>query len=450
MSIKAQDIANHWQHVADWVDWEHTCDGFKAGSPNTPITHIAVGWQSTMDALRQANDLGCELFITHEPTFYSHMDDNEAWKATPAAQEKMRFLQETGMVVYRCHDAWDTFPKIGVRDSWSAYLDLGEPVAQRGYYNLHDVPMTTAWELAGRIAEKVKPLRQQGVQFIGQKQHMVDKLAIGTGAITNAQEMVAMGADVVLLTDDGMVQWRDGAWLADTNIPAIVVNHTTAEFPGIRNLQVYLKETFDVPVELVGDSCGYEMWVTQPRLDVAVRMFRSSLNDLPEIQLPDGYHCADMQEDQVWAYIEVMNQSNFSGNCDQAWFERTFASDPLYRPEYIKIIWKGDKPVAAAAAWHTDSDEEPRGKLHWVGAINTARGLGLGKAITLAALYGHKARGFKQAILDTHTWRLNAIAAYMHMGFEPLPTETAPQEVWDQVLKDLETWRKRYAVMKGH
>jgi len=60
--------------VGTWVDWEAgaTCDGFKYGGPDTQIRGIAVAWQSSLPALRQAHELGCNLFITHEPTLRAH------------------------------------------------------------------------------------------------------------------------------------------------------------------------------------------------------------------------------------------------------------------------------------------------------------------------------------------------------------------------------------------
>jgi mycothiol synthase len=98
--------------------------------------------------------------------------------------------------------------------------------------------------------------------------------------------------------------------------------------------------------------------------------------------------------------------------------------------------------VAAAAAWHKEIDGVRWGMIHWVGATSTARGQGLGKIVTLAALHRLRERGFTRAMLDTDIWRLPAVAAYLRLGFRPWPTEAAPQEVWARVLADLDAWRK--------
>jgi putative NIF3 family GTP cyclohydrolase 1 type 2/GNAT superfamily N-acetyltransferase len=446
---KARDIHEHFRSVGTWVDWEpgHTCDGFKYGDPNTEVKGIAVGWQSLQSALEEAQVLGCNFFITHEPTFYSHMDDNEAMKATAPAQRKMAFLERTGMVVYRCHDVWDIFPGLGIVDAWSEFLGLGKPVAHARYYNLHRVPPTTVWELVQRLAQRSAPLGEQAVQLIGKKWQMVHRLAVGTGAITDVRRMVELGADVVLTTDDGTALWRDAAWMADLGLPIIRVNHMTAEIPGLRKLTEYLRERFPgTPVHFVGPTCSYEIFATERFHDTGIRMRRDNLDNLLPVTLPDGYTWRPIKAEEAWAYIEVMNRSNYSGECDQAWFEHTYAQDPEYDPSYLQIIWKGEQPVAAAGAWHTEIEGERWGMVHWVGVAYSERAKGLGKAIVLATLHRLRGRGFGRAMLGTQVWRLPAIAAYARLGFRPWPNESAPQEVWDRVLADLKTWRKSSAV----
>lgn len=440
----ALDVHNHFRGIGPWVDWEgRTPDGFKAGDPHTPVRGIAVGWQSMLSSLHDAHARGCNLFITHEPTYYSHMDDDEALRGSPPAQRKNAFLRRTGMVIYRCHDVWDIYPRLGIVDAWSEFLELGEPVARSKYYALHRVPRTMAWELVRRIGRRVATLGEQSVRFIGRKTQMVQRLAVGTGAITNVRQMVELGADIVLTTDDGIRYWGDGAYAADLGLPVMVVNHMTAEIPGLRRLVEYLRTLYPgLPVEFVGPTCGYEIAATELSRDTPIRMRLDRLDDLPPIVVPDGYVCRPMAPEETWAYIKVMNLSNFAGECDEAWLARTFSDDPLYDPSYCQILWKGGEPVAAATGWHMDLDGQPWGLIHWVGVTNTERSVGLGKAVTLAAMHKLKQRGFTRALLNTSVWRLPAVATYLRLGFRPWPTDTAPQSVWNTVLADLAAWRE--------
>src|SRR4051812_27910827 len=57
------------------VPWQQqTVDTFKAGDPDTPVTGVATTMMATYDVLTRAAAEGKNLVITHEPTFYGHLD----------------------------------------------------------------------------------------------------------------------------------------------------------------------------------------------------------------------------------------------------------------------------------------------------------------------------------------------------------------------------------------
>lgn len=257
--MKAIDLHDHMRRVGEWVDWEHTCDGFKAGSPETEVCGIAVAWQSTFPALREAHEAGCNLFITHEPTYYTHMDDDPDVFRHEHARQKKQFLEDTGMVVYRCHDVWDVMPEIGIVDSWARGLGFeGEPAAAQRFYVAYPVEGTLG-SVARHIRDKVAPIGQERVMVIGDQNQPVSRIALGTGAITQLDVMVGLGADVVVGTDDGMSVWSAGEWALDKGLPLILVNHATAEEWGIANLASYVGESFpDVPVRHISQGCMYK------------------------------------------------------------------------------------------------------------------------------------------------------------------------------------------------
>ena len=68
-----------------------------------------------------------------------------------------------------------------------------------------------------------------------------------------------MGADVLLLTDDGTRQWESAQWSEDSEIPLIIVNHATAEEPGMRTLAKYLQDKYpDINVLPIERGCLYQ------------------------------------------------------------------------------------------------------------------------------------------------------------------------------------------------
>lgn len=60
----------------------------------------------TMDVIQQAKDCNANFIITHEPTFYNHEDFTEHLHSNPIFINKLRVLEENGVVVWRFHDNW--------------------------------------------------------------------------------------------------------------------------------------------------------------------------------------------------------------------------------------------------------------------------------------------------------------------------------------------------------
>ena len=49
------------------------------GKPDTPIKKVITVWTPYWKALKQARDVGANVLVVHEPTFYTHwgLDGNE-------------------------------------------------------------------------------------------------------------------------------------------------------------------------------------------------------------------------------------------------------------------------------------------------------------------------------------------------------------------------------------
>jgi putative NIF3 family GTP cyclohydrolase 1 type 2 len=267
-ALRARDVDAHMRGLGTWVNWQATVDTFKAGDPDREVRAIAVAWQSQWPALRAAHEAGCDLFVTHEPTYYVHRDDDPKGYADERLEAKRAWLEASGMVVYRCHDVWDVVPQHGVRDSWARGLGLAGPVLAedaRRYYGLYDVPRMPLRRLARDIAARVQAIGQSSVQLVGDGDRPVERLAIGTGAACRVPDMAALrapdgrGPDALLVTDDGIRFWADGSWAIDRDLPLLVVNHATAEEWGMRSLAGYLRERFPgVAVRHLSQGCQYE------------------------------------------------------------------------------------------------------------------------------------------------------------------------------------------------
>lgn len=256
--MKAREIDEHMRSVGTWVDWDHTCDRFIVGDPDTTVSGIAVAWQARTAALRAAADLGCNLFVTHEPVFYRHMDDDESVFSQRDARDKRQLIEDRGIVIFRCHDVWDRMPEIGIVDSWAAHLGLEGRLATDGFHSVYPAPQPTLADLARHVAARTQDLGQDGVEMVGEGGARISRVAVGCGAITRYDAMANLGADAIIGTDDGMNYWSGGAWALDSGIGLIIVNHCTAEEPGMRNLARYIgQQNPNVRTEFIGQGCMF-------------------------------------------------------------------------------------------------------------------------------------------------------------------------------------------------
>ena len=244
-----------------WINREKTVDRFIYGNPDEQLKGISVGWMSYSWALEEAVRHGCNLFITHEPTFYDHWDSDPESLNLEAARIKRAFLDENKLTILRCHDLWDQFQSIGIPDSWARTLGFGQPIGGQGWNRILDVSGLTVRDVAERVAGRVEKLGQQAVQVIGDLDRTVSRLAIGTGAITPLRHfMLEMGADAALCTDDGFTYWCDGALAIDSDWPVIVVHHHVAEEHGLELLANHLGMKFpEVPVRHIPQKCMYHL-----------------------------------------------------------------------------------------------------------------------------------------------------------------------------------------------
>lgn len=250
-----------------WMDLNTTVDTFKAGDPEAEVKGIAVAWQSYTWALEKAVQLGCNIFITHEPTFYTHRDklDDPFSNQLPGFFKKKQWIEEQGLVILRCHDLWDQMPEIGITDSWARLLGLEHAVLKDGYYQVYEVPETRVDHFAERVADLVKPLGQDSVKVLGPLDRRVSRVGIGTGAVASLVAFTEKyQVDLAVCTDDAFTYWRDGEYAIDQQIPVIVVNHAVSEEMGIRNLAIHLKNSFPlIPVHHIAQGCAFKFIPSQ-------------------------------------------------------------------------------------------------------------------------------------------------------------------------------------------
>ncbi|MEN6664119.1 MAG: Nif3-like dinuclear metal center hexameric protein [Phycisphaerae bacterium] len=257
-----RDIHDHLKTQGTWVNWESTADTFKAGDSGRAVTTVAVAWKASWAALKEAHARGAELFISHESICVCASNNStqpESVSALPSEKPKFDWLEQSGLVVYRCHDLWDRFPKIGIRDTWQRGLELGGKIVNEvGSLLVTEIAPIRAATLAQHVLTKIRPLGQNGLLLAGDGDKIVRRVATGAGVTVDPIAMIDAGADVGIITDDYYCFVRMGTHARELDFPTITVNHGVSEEWGVVNLARYLAVAFpQLEVFHIPQTCAY-------------------------------------------------------------------------------------------------------------------------------------------------------------------------------------------------
>lgn len=238
------------------VPWrQDTVDTFKAGNPDTPVTGIALTMMATMDVLQRASAQGLNFVITHEPTFYAHLDTPEGMAENdPVWAEKRAFIQAHNMVVWRFHDHWHMRHPDGIEAGVVHTLGWEKFQKSDNQY-LFELPETNLRSLAEQVAEK---LHSPVVRVVGDPEMKVTRVGLSPGSAGFVPETHALELDSVQVLLVGETrEWETVEYAADAvaehhNKALVVIGHIPSEQPGMEECTRWLKGfVTSVPIEFV-------------------------------------------------------------------------------------------------------------------------------------------------------------------------------------------------------
>jgi len=266
LSLAAQEPGLTAQAVIDriqknvGVPWTTpTVDTFKAGDPSTPVTGIAVTMMATLDAIQRAAASGKNLVITHEPTFYSHLDQTaDLEKANDAVlAEKQAFIRDHHIVVWRFHDHWHRRKPDGIQLGMTHALGW-EKFQNPANAHLFTIPETTLDGLATSVKHK---LGITAMRVVGDSNMRLTKVAMLPGAGGSASQIRMLERDDVEALLIGEVpEWETVEYVADAMTEhkrkgLVLLTHIPSEQAGMEECAKWLKSfvpevrTTWIPVE---------------------------------------------------------------------------------------------------------------------------------------------------------------------------------------------------------
>jgi len=242
------------------VPWQaKTVDTFKAGDPDTPVVGIATSFMATLDMLQRAAAAGKNFIVSHEPTFYNHLDQTQDLTADPVFRAKMEFIGKNKLVVWRFHDHWHARKPDAIYTALAQLLGWDKYSMDKGQM-LYALPPTTLGALAGDMQSR---LRTQALRVIGDPRSEVSKVALSPGAAGLGMQLTLMPkADVYVCGE--ATEWEGIEYARDTiacgqRKGMILAGHVVTEEPGMNLCAQWLKTLVpEVPVEWI--PAGDPFW----------------------------------------------------------------------------------------------------------------------------------------------------------------------------------------------
>jgi putative NIF3 family GTP cyclohydrolase 1 type 2 len=255
--LTAKQVAARIQsHVG--IPWMFgTVDTFKAGNPNAQVTGIAVTMMATLDVLQRSAASGKNLVITHEPTFFNHLDspDSLPQKENDAVlAAKRAFIAQHGLVIWRFHDHWHVRKPDGIEAGMVRALGW-EKFQNRRDEHLFVLPETSVEKLAADLSRR---LGVGVIRVVGDPGMKFTKVALAPGATGFANETHALESDdVETLVVGETVEWETVEDVADAITEGkrkalIILGHVSSEQAGMQECARWMK-TFitEVPIEFI-------------------------------------------------------------------------------------------------------------------------------------------------------------------------------------------------------
>jgi putative NIF3 family GTP cyclohydrolase 1 type 2 len=257
VTLTARQVIQRIQsHVG--IPWRsETVDTFKAGNPDTVVTGIAVTMMATLDVLQRAAAGGSNLIITHEPTFYSHLDKSDdlpQGESDAVLAAKRAFIEKRGLVIWRFHDHWHARKPDGIEVGMVHALDwekFQDPVNE----HLFTLPEISLERLATEIKNR---LAMRTMRVVGNPEMRVTRVALSPGAAGFGKETRALEMpDVQVLVIGETREWETVEYVADAvtegkNKALIILGHIPSEQAGMEECARWLRGFVgEVPVTFV-------------------------------------------------------------------------------------------------------------------------------------------------------------------------------------------------------
>lgn len=259
--VKAGSIISRMQEnvTCEWAT--ETVDTYKGGNAESQVTGIATTFLATYEVLKRAKEAGLNMIITHEPTFYNHLDETTFFEEDPIYQKKRDFIRDNNMVVFRFHDHWHRTQPDGI------LLGMTERLGWKDYEVrpnelLFKLPEQSLSQLADYLQ---KHFGATSVRVVGPKDMMISQVGFSMGSPGSQSQIRILRMDEVEVLVGGEThEWETVEYVRDAIAQGqkkalILIGHANSEEAGMAYCADWLKGFIkDVPVQFI--PAGDPFW----------------------------------------------------------------------------------------------------------------------------------------------------------------------------------------------
>ena len=253
-SLTAGDVIERMkQHIGG--PWrEGGVDGYKVGTPETIVIGVATTMMATFDAFKAALARGCNMVITHEPTYWSHPDTLTYIQDDPLYRVKRAFLEKHNVVSYHLHDHWHALKPIDGINAGTMQLMGWTKYMHADNQRLFTLPPTTLLGLARDFRNK---MNDRTLRVVGDPQMPVRIVYESWGNCSQfpGAQFMNSEADVLVIgeaQDWDLVEYAQDLVSSGKKKGLILLGHVLSEQWGMKYCAEWLKGfVTEVPVKFV-------------------------------------------------------------------------------------------------------------------------------------------------------------------------------------------------------
>jgi putative NIF3 family GTP cyclohydrolase 1 type 2 len=277
----AQQPAPTAQQVIDRIEADmgttipsNSVDTYKAGQPNAAVTGIATTFLPTMSVLRRAVADHLNLILTHEPTFYNHLDKTDFLADDLVYKEKIAYIRDHHLVVFRLHDTMHDAKPDRIQQAlidamhWDAYRS---PMRTENPLLQYFVTLPAAISVLDLAKSLGNNLNDHAIRVVGDPALKVSHLAVVPGAGGEAMHLKALettGVEVLItgeVSEWEIVEYVRDAALQGRHTALIILGHNASEEIGMKPFADRIQQLFPtLPVKFI--PAGEPYWtLDRPR-----------------------------------------------------------------------------------------------------------------------------------------------------------------------------------------